>query len=103
LLGGLAYAFFGEDFQPLLPMERENLAIWVIMVVILAELMKNAVYEPLVLGGAVQLHPVVMIIGFVGGTLIFGFVGAILAIPAITVFTVFISSTARHLKAHGLI
>jgi predicted PurR-regulated permease PerM len=44
----------------------------------------------------------VIIIGFVGGTLMFGVVGAILAIPAITVFTVFISSAARHFKAYGL-
>jgi predicted PurR-regulated permease PerM len=68
----------------------------------LAELIKNAVYDPVVLGGAVLLHPVVVIIGFVGGTLMFGVVGAILAVPTLTVFTVFVSSTARHLKAYGL-
>ena len=104
LLAGLAYAFFGEEFHPVLPIvETESFAIWVIVVVALAELTKNAVYEPLVLGGAVQLHPLVIIIGFVGGTLMFGLVGAILAIPVITVFTVFITSTARHLKAYGVI
>jgi predicted PurR-regulated permease PerM len=104
LLAGLAYAFFGGDIHPVLPMvETESVAIWVIVAVVLAELIKNAVYEPLVLGGAVRLHPIVIIIGFVGGTLMFGVVGAILAIPAITVFTVFISSTAKHLKAYGLI
>jgi predicted PurR-regulated permease PerM len=104
LLAGLAYAFFGEDFHPVLPaVERESLAMWVAAVVVLAELIKNAVYEPLVLGGAVRLHPLVIIIGLVGGTLMFGIVGSILAIPTITVFTVFISSTARHFKAYGVI
>jgi predicted PurR-regulated permease PerM len=104
LLAGLAYAFFGEDIHPVLPMvETESVAIWVIVAVVLAELIKNAVYEPLVLGGAVRLHPLVIIIGFAGGTLMFGLVGAILAVPALTVFTVFSSSTARHLKAYGLI
>ena len=104
LLAGLAYAFFGEDFHPVLPMvETESLAIWVIVAVVLAELIKNAVYEPLVLGGAVRLHPLMIIIGFVGGTLMFGFVGAILAIPTITVLIVFISSTTRHLTAYGVI
>jgi predicted PurR-regulated permease PerM len=104
LLAGLAYALFGGEIHPVLPMvETESVAIWVIVAVGLAEIIKNAVYEPLVLGGAVRLHPIVIIIGFVGGTLMFGVVGAILAIPAITVFTVFISSTARHLKAYGLI
>ncbi len=104
LLAGLAYAFFGEDFHPVLPMvETESLAIWVMVAVGAAELIKNAVYDPLVLGGAVRLHPLMIIIGFVGGTLMFGFVGAILAIPTVTVFTVFISSTTRHLKAYGVI
>jgi predicted PurR-regulated permease PerM len=104
LLGGLAYAFFGEEFRPLLPMVEPNtLAVWVIAAVLVADVMKNAVYDPLVLGGAVRLHPLVVIIGFVGGTLIFGFVGAILTIPTITILTVFVSSTAKHLKAYRLV
>jgi len=104
LLAGLAYVFFGKDFHPLLPMvETDSMAIWVILAVGLAELIKNAVYEPVVLGGAVRLHPLVIIIGIVGGTLMFGLVGTILAIPAITFLTVFISSAAKHLKAYGLI
>jgi len=104
LLAGLAYAFLRGDFHPVLPIvDTQNMAIWVIVVVGLAELIKNAVYEPLVLGGAVRLHPIVIIIGFIGGTLIFGLVGAILAVPTITILTVFISSAARHLKAYGLV
>lgn len=104
LLGGLAYAIFGEHFHPALPIvETESFALWVILAVLLAELIKNAVYDPLVLGRAVRLHPLVVIIGFVSGTLMFGFVGAILAIPTITILTVFVSSTARHLKAYRLI
>jgi predicted PurR-regulated permease PerM len=104
LLAGLAYVFFGKDFHPVLPMvETENMAIWVIVAVGLAEIIKNAVYEPLVLGGVLRLHPLMIVIGLVGGTLMFGLVGTILVIPAITVLTVFISSTARHLKAYGLI
>ena len=52
LLGGLAYAFFGEEFHPVLPMvETQNFALWVIVAVLLADLMKNAVYDPLLLGG----------------------------------------------------
>jgi predicted PurR-regulated permease PerM len=103
-LAGLAYAFIGEEFRPLLLIvERDSLAVWVVAAVLLADIIKNAVYDPVVLGGAVRLHPLVVIIGFVSGTVMFGFVGAILAIPTITVFTVFISSTARHLKAYGLV
>ena len=104
LMGGLAYALLAEQIHPLLPMvNTENVAIWVIAAVGLAELLKNFFYEPLVLGGAVKLHPLVVVIGVVGGGILFGLAGVLLAIPMITVFKVFVSSTARQLKAYGLI
>jgi predicted PurR-regulated permease PerM len=104
LLGGLAYALLAHDIHPLLPMvAADDLAIWVIVAVGLAELIKNAVYEPLVLGGAVKLHPLVVVIGVMGGAILFGLVGVLLAIPTISVFKVFVSSTARQLKSYGLI
>ena len=60
LLSGLAYALLAEDIRPLLPMvSPETFALWVIVAVVLAELLKNVLYEPVVLGGAVKLHPLV--------------------------------------------
>jgi hypothetical protein len=104
LLSGLAYALLAEDIRPLLPMvSSENFAIWVIVTVALAELLKNVVYEPVVLGGAVNLHPLVVVIGVLGGAILFGPVGMLLAIPTVTVVKVLVSSTARQLKAYGLI
>ena len=44
----------------------ESFAIWVIAAVALAELLKNVAYEPVVLGGAVKLHPIVVVIGVLG-------------------------------------
>ena len=104
LLGGLAYALLAREIHPLLPMvTTDNLAIWVIAAVGVAELIKSVVYEPLVLGGAVKLHPLVVVIGVMGGAILFGLVGVVVAIPTISVFKVFVSSTARQLKAYGLI
>jgi len=104
LMGGLAYAILAEEIHPLLPMVNTgNITIWVIAAVGLAELLKNVFYEPLVLGGAVKLHPLVVVIGVVGGGILFDLAGVLLAIPMITVFKVFVSSTARQLKAYGLI
>jgi predicted PurR-regulated permease PerM len=103
LVGGLAYALLAEEIHPLLPMvNTENLAFWVIAAVGVAELLKNIFYEPFVLGGAVKLHPLVVVIGIVGGGILFDFAGVLLAIPVITVFKVFLTSTARQLKAYGL-
>ena len=104
LLSGLAYGLLAEDIHPLLPLVRsEHFAIWVIGAVVLAELLKNVVYDPVVLGGAVKLHPLVVVLGVLGGAFLFGPVGMLLAIPTLSVFKVFVSSTARQLKAYGLI
>jgi predicted PurR-regulated permease PerM len=81
----------------------DNFAIWVIAAVGLVEVIKNVIYEPLVLGGAVKLHPLVVVIGVVGGGILFDLAGVLLAVPVITVFKVFVSSTARQLKAYGLV
>jgi predicted PurR-regulated permease PerM len=103
LLGGLAYALLAEEIHPLLPMVNTgNFAIWVVAAVGLAEVLKN-VYEPIILGGAASLHPLVVLIGVVGGGMLFGIAGMLLAVPAITVFKVFVSSTRRQLKAYGLV
>jgi predicted PurR-regulated permease PerM len=104
LLGGLAYALLAEEIHPLLPMvNAENFALWVMAAVGVAQLLKNIFYEPLVLGGLVKLHPLVVVIGIVAGGILFDFAGVLLAIPVITVSKVFAWSTVRQLKAHGLI
>jgi predicted PurR-regulated permease PerM len=104
LVSALAYALVAEGIHPVLPMmDTQNIAIWVIAVVGFAEALKNAVYGPLVLGGAVKLHPLVVVIGAAGGAIMFGVAGVLLAIPAIVVFKVFVSSAARQLKAYGLV
>jgi predicted PurR-regulated permease PerM len=104
LLSGLAYSLLAEDIHPLIPLvTAETFAIWVVAAVALAELLKNAVYEPLVLGGAVELHPLAVVIGVVGGATLFGAAGMLLAIPTITIVRVLVASSARHLKAYGLV
>lgn len=104
LLGGLAYALLAEEIHPLPPMvHAENFLLWVIGAVGVAELLKNIFYEPVILGGAVKLHPLVVVIGILAGGILFDFAGVLLAIPVITFFKVFISSTVRQLKAYGLI
>jgi predicted PurR-regulated permease PerM len=104
LLGGLAYALLAENITPLVPLVTvETFAIWVVVAVALAELLKNVFYEPIVLGGAVKLHPLMVVIGVLGGATLFGPAGMFLAIPTITIVRVLVASSARHLKAYGLI
>ena len=104
LVSGLTYALLAEDVHPLLPfVTPETFVIWVVLAVALSELLKNLVYEPLVLGGAVSLHPLVIVGGVISGATLFGPAGMFLAIPTITIVRVLVSSSAKHLKAYGLI
>ena len=104
LLAGLAYALLAEDVHPLIPLVTpETFAIAVVVAVALAELIKNIVYEPIVLGGSVKLHPLVVVLGVVGGATLFGPAGMFLAIPTLTVVKVLVASSAKHLTAYGLI
>ena len=104
LFGGLAYALLTEEMHPVLPMVNAgNFVFWVVAAVGVAEVLKNIFFEPVVLGGAVKLHPLVVVIGIVGGGILFDLAGVLLAIPTITIFKVSISSTARQLKAYGLV
>ncbi|MEW6719759.1 MAG: AI-2E family transporter [Thermodesulfobacteriota bacterium] len=103
LAGGLAYALLAEEIHPLLPVvDPGSFVIWVLAAVGLAEALKN-VYEPIVLGDAATLHPLVVLIGVVGSGILFGIAGMLLAVPVITVVKTLISSTARQLKAYGLL
>jgi predicted PurR-regulated permease PerM len=104
LLSGLGCALLTEPFHPWIPfVSTETFPIWVMAAVVLAEVLKNVVYEPIILGGAVRLHPLAVVIGTVGGAILFGPPGLVLAIPTITIAKVLIASTAKHLTAYGLI
>ena len=104
LLGGLAYILFANPVHPLLPMIRaDNVVLWMVAGVAMIELLKNLVFEPLVLGSTTSIHPLVVLIGVLGGGILFGLVGLLLALPTITILKALVSSTSSQLKAYGLI
>ena len=104
LLTGLAFTLLADQIHPLLPMIRaDNVAVWVVLGVVLAEVLKNVVFEPFVLGGAVRLHPLVVVIGVLGGGILFGLAGLLLAIPTMTIVKAFAASASTQLKAYGLV
>lgn len=104
LIVGILYAVMAENISPQLPFVNEsNLIIAIVAVVFLVHLADNAIFQPYILGNAVNLHPLVVILGVMGGTLLFGFAGMLFAIPAIIVFKVVVSTTFRQLRAYYII
>jgi len=103
LLAGLAYSLFSDEIHPLLPMIRaENVALWMVLGVAMIELLKNLLFEPLLLGSTTKVHPLVVLISVLGGGILFGVVGLLLALPTVTIFKALISSASHQLKAYGL-
>jgi predicted PurR-regulated permease PerM len=66
-------------------------------------LVDNWVYQPLVLGKAVNLHPLVVVLGVTGGSAIFGFAGMLFSIPAIVILNVVLTTIVEQLKAYFII
>jgi predicted PurR-regulated permease PerM len=101
---GAAYSLIVEDISPIIPFITDNnLMIAVIAVVMVAHLLDNAIYQPLVVGGAVNIHPLAVILGVFGGSLAFGFAGLLLAIPTIVVTKVVVQQFFRGLRAYKII
>jgi predicted PurR-regulated permease PerM len=101
---GLTYAVIAEDVHPLLPfMTADNLPVAVLSVIVIVLILDNIVFQPIVLGGAVNLHPLVVIIGIMGASMLFGMTGVLLAIPTIVVTKVVIQHTFRGLKDYRII
>lgn len=98
------YALMLNDVTALIPwVTVENLILWVIAVHLLAQGIDNAVFKPFVLGKAVALHPIVVFLGAIVGSILFGFVGLLFAIPAIVILKEITGTFYRQLKAYFLI
>jgi len=101
---GLAYALLAEQVHPLLHfVNPDNLWLWVVVVAVVTRVLDDTVYQPMVLGGALELHPLVVALGIIGASLLFGLAGAIFAVPTIALASVFFKSTMRQLRAYTVI
>ncbi len=102
LVCGLAYALLGDEIRSPLPfIDAGNFPLAVLIAVLVTDAIKNIVYDPKVLGGAMKLHPVVIVIGVAVGAEMFGILGALLAVPAISFAVAFVKSVFGQLRAYG--
>jgi predicted PurR-regulated permease PerM len=60
-------------------------ALIVAAVALVVQQLDNELLAPWIYGKSLQLHPLVILLGITAGTTLFGFVGALLAVPAIAV------------------
>lgn len=104
LVIALAYSLIAENIVPVIPgLNPNDLAIYVCVLIAIAHVLDNIVFQPVVLGSAVNLHPLVVIIAIIGGSLMMGVWGMLLAIPTVVVLKTGVETLFKELKDYRII
>ena len=68
-----------ENITPLIPgLNPNDLALYVVILVIIVHVLEDVVFQPFVLGSAANVHPLVVVIAIIGGSLIMGLWGDVI-------------------------
>jgi len=73
----------------------------VVIVVFIVQTIDNVIVKPTVIGKSVDLHPLIVILGVMAGSAMFGFVGLLAAIPVIAIIKVVIQTLYKQLRGFG--
>ncbi len=104
LVIGVGYALIAENIRPLIPgLNPNDLAIYVVILVVVAHVLDDVLFQPFVLGSAVDIHPLVVIIAILGGSLIGGLWGMLFAIPTVVVVKTVVATFFKELKDYRII
>ncbi len=69
----------------------------------LAHVLDNAIFQPVLVGKAVNLHPLAIVLGVAAGGVGFGVVGVLLAIPALVIIKTGLETLFSGLRDYRLI
>src|SRR5213595_1864393 len=104
LVIGVSYALIAEDVRPLIPgLNPNDLALYVVILVVIAHVLDDVVFQPFILGGAVNVHPLVVLIAIIAGSLIMGLWGMLFAIPTVVVVKTAVETFFKELKDYRII
>lgn len=79
--------------------QSTSLALLVILAYVLIQQLENHILSPLLFARAVKLHPLIVILSFLVGSVSFGIVGAILAVPTALSISAVVDSLRRQQPA----
>ena len=100
----LSYALIAENLQPLIPgLDPNNLPLYVMILVGITHVLDDVVFQPFVLGSAVSIHPLVVIVAIIGGSLIMGLWGMLFAIPTVVVIKTAVETLFKELKDYRIV
>jgi predicted PurR-regulated permease PerM len=104
LVIGVGYALIAENVRPLIPgLNPNDLALYVVILVVIVHVLEDVVFQPFVLGGAVNVHPLVVVIAIIAGSLIMGLWGMLFAIPTVVVVKTAVTTFFKELRDYRII
>jgi len=104
LVIGVGYALVAENIKPLIPgLNPNDLALCVVILVVMTHVLDDVFFQPFVLGSAVNIHPLVVVIAILGGSLIMGLWGMLFAIPTVVVVNTVVATFFKELKDYRII
>jgi predicted PurR-regulated permease PerM len=100
----LGYALIAENVEPLIPgLDPSNLPLYVVILVGITHVLDDVVFQPFVLGSAVNIHPLVVVVAIIGGSLIMGLWGMLFAIPTVVVAKTAAETLFKELKDYRIV
>ena len=100
----LSYALVAENIEPLIPgLNSDNLPLYVLILVGITHVLDDVVFQPFVLGGAVNIHPLVVVVAIIAGSLIMGLWGMVFAIPTVVVVKTAVETLFKELRDYRMI
>jgi predicted PurR-regulated permease PerM len=104
LVIGVGYALIAENITPLIPgLNPNDLALYVLILVIVTHVLDDVVFQPFVLGSAANVHPLVVVIAIISGSLLMGLWGMLFAIPTVVVVKTAVATFFNELKDYRII
>jgi len=80
-----------------------NSILGVVIVIVVVQLLDNVYFKPSIIGKSVNLHPMIVLLGVMAGSNLFGFIGMLGAIPVIAILKVIIITLHKQLKGFQLL
>lgn len=103
LIVGIVYVIMLDEATPLIPfLTKDHLILGVCIAIGVAHLLDNALFQPLLVGRAVNLHPFAVIVSVAASGMAFGFLGMLLAIPTIVTVKVCLETVYSGLRDYKL-
>lgn len=100
----LGYALIAENLKPIIPgLDPNNLPLYVIILVAITHILDDIVFQPFVVGSAVNIHPLVVVVAIIAGSLMMGLWGMLFAIPTVVVVKTAVETLFKELKDYRIV